>query len=55
MEVLVLAILADAGVIGHTVFSALVAMAVVCTVISTPATRLALRMCPIVAPANPAS
>ena len=55
MEVLVLAILADAGVIGHTVFSALVAMAVVCTVISTPATRLALRMCPIVASANPAS
>ncbi len=55
MEVLVLAILADAGVIGHTVFSALVAMAVVCTVISAPATRLALRMCPIVAPANPAS
>jgi Kef-type K+ transport system membrane component KefB len=42
MEVVVLAVLHDAGLIGTTLFSAMVAMAMVCTVIAAPLTRLAL-------------
>ncbi|MCK8784247.1 cation:proton antiporter [Roseomonas sp. NAR14] len=40
MEVVVLAVLHDAGLIGGQIFSAMVAMAVVCTVITAPAVRL---------------
>jgi Kef-type K+ transport system membrane component KefB len=40
MEVVVLAVLHDAGLIGTQVFSAMVAMAVVCTIITAPAVRL---------------
>jgi len=43
MEVVVLAVLLDAGLIGAPVFSALVAMAVVCTLATAPLLRLALR------------
>lgn len=43
MEVVVLAVLLDAGLIGQTVYSAMVAMAVVCTVAAAPLARLALR------------
>jgi Kef-type K+ transport system membrane component KefB len=42
MEVVVLAVLLDAGLIGQTVFSALVAMAIVCTLAAAPLARLAL-------------
>jgi hypothetical protein len=42
MEVVVLAVLLDAGLIGPTVFSALVAMAIACTLAAAPLTRLAL-------------
>ncbi|MBW8271236.1 cation:proton antiporter [Caldovatus aquaticus] len=42
MEVVVLAVLLDAGLIGPTVFSALVAMAIACTVAAAPLARLAL-------------
>jgi Kef-type K+ transport system membrane component KefB len=42
MEVVVLAVLLDAGLIGRPIYSALVAMAIVCTVITMPLTRLAL-------------
>ena len=40
MEVVVLAVLHDSGLIGGQVFSAMVAMAVVCTVITAPLVRL---------------
>lgn len=43
MEVVVLAALLEGGVIGPAVFSALVAMAVACTLIAAPLARLALR------------
>jgi len=39
MEVVVLAVLYDAGLMGNTVFSALVVMAVICTLITAPVTR----------------
>ena len=42
MEVVVLAVLLEAGLIGPPVFSALVAMAILCTVLAAPLTRLAL-------------
>lgn len=42
MEVAVLAVLLEAGVIGPVVFSGLIAMAVVTTVIAAPLTRAAL-------------
>jgi hypothetical protein len=42
MEVVVLAVLHDAGLIGTTLFSVMVAMAMVCTVIAAPLTRLTL-------------
>ena len=42
MEVVVLAVLLDAGLIGSTVFSALVVMAIVCTLAAAPLARLAL-------------
>jgi Kef-type K+ transport system membrane component KefB len=42
MEVVVLTILLDAGLITKTVFSALVLMAVACTLLAVPLTRLAL-------------
>jgi Kef-type K+ transport system membrane component KefB len=42
MEVVVLTVLLDAGLIGPTVFSALVAMAIACTVVAAPLARLAL-------------
>ena len=42
MEVVVLAVLLDAWLIGQTVYSALVAMAVACTVAAAPLARLAL-------------
>ena len=38
-----IAVLLDAGLIGQTVYSAMVAMAVVCTVAAAPLARLALR------------
>jgi Kef-type K+ transport system membrane component KefB len=44
MEVVVLAVLHDAGLIGTQIFSAMVAMAVVCTVLTAPAVRLCQRM-----------
>ena len=44
MEVVVLAVLHDAGLIGGQIFSAMVAMAVVCTVITAPAVRLCQRL-----------
>ncbi len=44
MEVLVLAVMADAGLIGPAVFSAMVAMAMVCTLIAAPLTRLSLAL-----------
>ena len=40
MEVVVLAVLHDSGLIGSQVFSAMVAMAVVCTVIAAPLVRM---------------
>ena len=40
MEVVVLAVLNDAGLIGRDIFSAMVAMAVLCTVATAPAIRL---------------
>jgi Kef-type K+ transport system membrane component KefB len=42
MEVVVLAVLLDAGLIAAPAFSALVAMAILCTVLTTPLTRLVL-------------
>ena len=39
MEVVVLAVLTDAGLMGGQVFSAMVAMAVICTVVTAPALR----------------
>lgn len=42
MEVVVLAVLLDAGLIAPSIFSALVAMAVLCTLVTTPLVRLAL-------------
>ncbi|MDB5368467.1 MAG: cation:proton antiporter [Roseomonas sp.] len=42
MEVVVLAVLLEAGLIAPPIFSALVAMAVVCTIATTPLARLAL-------------
>jgi Kef-type K+ transport system membrane component KefB len=42
MEVAVLSILLDAGVIGRSLFSALVAMAILCTVLTAPLVRWAL-------------
>jgi Kef-type K+ transport system membrane component KefB len=44
MEVVVLAVLHEAGLIGGQIFSAMVAMAVVCTVITAPAVRLCQRL-----------
>lgn len=44
MEVVVLAVLLDAGLIGQTVYSAMVAMAVACTVAAAPLARLAMRL-----------
>lgn len=44
MEVVVLGVLRDAGLIGGQVFSALVAMAVVCTVLTAPVVRLCGRL-----------
>jgi Kef-type K+ transport system membrane component KefB len=46
MEVVVLAVLLDAGLIGRSVFSALVAMAMVCTVLTAPMVRWALGRVP---------
>lgn len=43
MEVVVLAVLLDAGLIGQTVYSAMVAMAIACTLAAAPLARLALR------------
>lgn len=43
MEVVILAVLLDAGLIGQTVYSAMVAMAIVCTLAAAPLARLALR------------
>jgi Kef-type K+ transport system membrane component KefB len=43
MELIVLTILLDRGIIGTNVFSALVLMAVVTTMLAMPLTRLALR------------
>lgn len=42
MEVVVLAVLHDAGLIGGTLFSGMVAMAILCTVVTAPLTRAAL-------------
>lgn len=44
MEVVVLAILNQAGLIGSRVFSGMVAMAVICTVVAAPAVRLCQRL-----------
>ncbi len=44
MEVVVLATLHDAGLIGARIFSGMVAMAVVCTVLTAPAVRLCQRL-----------
>ena len=44
MEVVVLAALHDAGLIGGQIFSAMVAMAVVCTVVTAPVVRLCQRI-----------
>jgi Kef-type K+ transport system membrane component KefB len=44
MEVVVLAVMHDAGLIGAQIFSAMVAMAVVCTVLTAPAVRLCQRL-----------
>ena len=44
MEVVVLSVLHEAGLIGGQVFSAMVAMAVVCTVVTAPAVRLCQRI-----------
>ena len=55
MEVVVLAVLLDAGLIGPAAFSAMVAMAVVCTVAAAPLMRLALgRAAPVPDGALPA-
>jgi len=43
MEVIVLTILLDAGIIGKNVFSALILMAVISTAIVMPLTRALLR------------
>jgi Kef-type K+ transport system membrane component KefB len=43
MEVVVLAVLRDAGLIGASIFSAMVAMAVVCTLLTAPVVRLCWR------------
>ncbi len=40
MEVVVLGVLHDAGLLGGQIFSAMVAMAVICTVLTAPAVRL---------------
>ena len=40
MEVVVLGVLSEAGLIGTPIFSAMVAMAVVCTVVTAPLVRL---------------
>jgi Kef-type K+ transport system membrane component KefB len=42
MEVVVLVVLLDAGLIGQTLFSAMVAMAILCTVAAAPLARLVL-------------
>ena len=42
MEVMVLSIQLDAGLIGRSLFSALVAMAMLCTVVTVPMVRWAL-------------
>ena len=42
MEVVVLTVLLDAGLIGPGIFSAMVAMAILCTLATVPLTRLAL-------------
>jgi K+:H+ antiporter len=42
MEVVVLSVLLDAGLIGRSLFSALVAMAMLCTVLTVPMVRWAL-------------
>jgi len=42
MEVVVLAVLLEGGLIGRSVFSALVAMAMLCTVLTAPMVRWAL-------------
>jgi Kef-type K+ transport system membrane component KefB len=44
MEVVVLAVMHDAGLIGAQIFPAMVAMAVVCTVLTAPAVRLCQRL-----------
>ena len=44
MEVVVLTTMHDAGLIGVPVFSGMVAMAVICTVLTAPAVRLCLRL-----------
>jgi Kef-type K+ transport system membrane component KefB len=44
MEVVVLAVLHDAGLIGAQIFSAMVAMAVICTVLTAPSVRLCQRL-----------
>lgn len=44
MEVVVLAILQEAGLIGNKIYSAMVAMAVVCTVLTAPAVRFCQRL-----------
>lgn len=44
MEVVVLAVLREAGLMGGQIFSAMVAMAVICTVATSPAVRLCERL-----------
>jgi len=44
IEVVVLAVLHDAGLMGGQIFSAMVGMAVVCTVATAPAVRLCARL-----------
>ena len=59
MEVVVLSVLHDAGLIGGQIFSAMVAMAVICTVVTAPALRWCLgpndRQTDAAAPAVPAA
>jgi hypothetical protein len=50
MEVVVLAVLLDARLIAPPAFSAMVAMAILCTVVATPMARLALSLQPTARP-----
>jgi len=55
MEVVVLAVLHDAGLMGGQVFSSMVGMAVICTVATAPSVRLIERLAARPAPAGAAS